>query len=584
VGLWDIASRYGFDPSTISSEWSEALVEAFKAASPETIAQWAKDLGVTSEQFVKDVLYIANAFELTADAIEETRKALEDLIAQIRQNIEDVRATIYKDSTSAGEWAKAEAKRIADRITALTNLGSEEDLLTASELLSQWYSVAKQAVDQEVAARNEASELLIQVADRLESLVDSIDSVIQSITYSVLNTALPTAKAETAKQDWETLRAEVITDSGGVAEGVTVKDIEDFVGFAQTYLGEAQAAYKSSDKYQEIYASVMADLKLVKDTAEADGYEAAILKEATLQRLRTKLFLLEIDTLVDFTRLRESNMRQYMREPKLVRILGEKGSQVYKDAVNTAKKESLLAMQGEEAYRKEYNTIPIEGERFYKDKESGDIQSEKIEGRSFLQILPEYLDPEMDVRYQAAPDLPVSKALDAQRFSEVYQSLVKNQSYDPAKLGAELLRVNGKDADEFKAQGQGESVPSEDVADIQKLVDLASQENEDMMNGTDVLSTPYATSKHTEIHYAFMESPDFVNEKDLTIMSIFTQHVLGEAKAQKQRGEASIANAPVGADGGVAPQGVDPTLKSLLPDQIQGGGEVESLEPPRRNR
>ena len=347
------------------------------------------------------------------------------------------------------------------------------------------------------------------------------------------------------------------------------------------------SAYQEEDRLKEDATKVtgMDDRMQSSSSSSArTATEAAILKEATLQRLRTKLFLLEIDTLVDFTRLRESNMRQYMREPKLVGILGEKGSQVYKDAVNTAKKESLLAMQGEEAYRKEYNTIPIEGERFYKDKESGDIQSEKIEGRSFLQILPEYLDPEMDVRYQAAPDLPVSKALDAQRFSEVYQSLVKNQSYDPAKLGAELLRVNGKDADEFKAQGQGESVPSEDVADIQKLVDLASQENEDMMNGTDVLSTPYATSKHTEIHYAFMESPDFVNEKDLTIMSIFTQHVLGEAKAQKQRGEASIANAPVGADGGVAPQGVDPTLKSLLPDQIQGGGEVESLEPPRRNR
>ena len=348
------------------------------------------------------------------------------------------------------------------------------------------------------------------------------------------------------------------------------------------------SAYQEEDRLKEDATKVtgMDDRMQSSSSSSArTATEAAILKESTLQRIRTKLFLLEIDTLVDFTRLRDSNIRQYMREPKLVRILGEKEGQVYKDAVAAAKREGLLVMQEENAYRKQYPMIPIDGERFYKDKDSQDIKSEKIEGRSYLQILPEYLDPEMDVRYKAAPDLPVSKALEAQNFKDVYDRLRDNPAMDPAKLGAELLRVNGKDPDEFSLQQAGQGAPTEEVADMQKTVDLASQENEDMMKGTEVPPTPYATSKHTALHYAFMESPEFIDDPDLTIMDIFTQHILGEAKAQEQRGEASMANVPLGGApmGGGTGEGVDPTLKALLPDQVQGGGEVPSLEPPRRN-
>lgn len=341
------------------------------------------------------------------------------------------------------------------------------------------------------------------------------------------------------------------------------------------------SAYQEEDRLKEdaVRVTGMDDrMQSSSSTVARTATEAAILKESTLQRLRTKLFLLEIDTLVDFMRLRESNIKQYMKEPMLVRIMGEKGSQEYKDKVEAARRENLLILQDEVAYKKQYLTIPVEGEELYKD-DKGAIKSKKIEGRTYFQAMPEYLDAEMDIKYKASPDLPVSKGLDAQRFVETYDRLIKNEAFDPAKLGEGLLLGAGKDPKDYAVPGAiTDKVDEEVVQDMQATIDLASQENEDMMAGKDIPPTPYATKEHTEIHYAFMESPEFRNEEDLTIMDIFTNHVVGEAKARELRGEASMANARQQEQAQAGPEGVNAEMQAMMPDRVQGGGQVESVD------
>lgn len=144
-----------------------------------------------------------------------------------------------------------------DKFEEATRAGN---YISASEYLNAWYD-----------AQREVATLWESVAENIEALVDNIQQVIDSIKYSTLNVAVPTEKAEEAEKDYAELKA--AAEAGGTEE------IEEFVTFASTYLQLAQDTLKSSDEYQSLYASVMADLVDVQEMAEAGNYDQLIYDE-----------------------------------------------------------------------------------------------------------------------------------------------------------------------------------------------------------------------------------------------------------------------------------------------------------------
>jgi uncharacterized protein YqgV (UPF0045/DUF77 family) len=112
------------------------------------------------------------------------------------------------------------------------------------DLLQEWYTTTSAMVTE------------------MESLVKSIDDIIRSIKYSSLNVKLPIEKFQEARKDYNQLRRTAFST-------MNPDDINEFTGFASTYLQQAQNEYKSSPKYQEIYEGVMNDLERMRQSAES---------------------------------------------------------------------------------------------------------------------------------------------------------------------------------------------------------------------------------------------------------------------------------------------------------------------------
>jgi len=172
---------------------------------------------------------------------------------------------------------------------------------------------------------------------------------------------------------------------------------------------------------------------------------------------------------------------------------------------------------------------------------------------------------------------------------EMYDRLIQNPAVDPWKLAEMLLETNEYDPEDYKMQQQGQQGPQ--GPDLQQLIDLAGEENAEMLVGKKIGATPYASPAHTEIHIEFMNSDRF--QKDVPperkdIIQNFVTHVMGEITAQEARGMMGQGGeggempqgAPGGAPGqpGPAPaanaQGQNTQMAATMPGKAQGGGEM----------
>jgi len=76
------------------------------------------------------------------------------------------------------------------------------------------------------------------------------------LKYSAYNLALPTEQAASAQQDYDKmLAAAKVSAASGEGTGVS-----DYISFVNTYLDKSKEALKSSQAYQDRYATVMADI------------------------------------------------------------------------------------------------------------------------------------------------------------------------------------------------------------------------------------------------------------------------------------------------------------------------------------
>lgn len=331
--------------------------------------------------------------------------------------------------------------------------------------------------------------------------------------------------------------------------------------------------------------------------------EAAILKESTLKRIRLKVRRIEREFLARIAKLRVSNILQYYTQPKMQLIIGEQGSQDFKNQIQDLENKGILVSQqnatgGTDYYKKTYREIRLKDQALVPNAK-GQIQQQPANGYTFFEADPKYFLPERggyDIMYEAGSTLPISKPLMQSKAAELYDRLIQlalgvPNTYDPVKLGDMIIKVNDYNPDDLKTDKT--ATPEDDSqARLQMLINLAQTENNLMMHGKDVPPTPYASPQHTLIHVQFTSSPTFsALKKDDPIVKIFIDHITGEIAAQTDRQNGSMTlpagggtpdpNVPPGPGGAVATptpaatqNGGNKALTDIQPAQIQGGGQV----------
>ena len=272
----------------------------------------------------------------------------------------------------------------------------------------------------------------------------------------------------------------------------------------------------------------------------ATATEAAILKESTLKRLRTKIWLTSRTLLMEQVRLRAANIMQFYRTPKIKQIVGDDSYDLMRKIREVSEENRLLELGGK-YYEAEFRTIRTKNKQLKVD-DNGELKVEDKRGDNFFMVRPELLAPtavSFDFKMSAEPTFPLSKPLLQQKTNEMmssplFQLAISSGYYDFKKAVDKQVEVNDFDPDDFKAQDEGAEKQGQ-LIDPQKMLDMANRENEMMMGGEDLVGTPFATLDHTEIHVAFMQSPPFKENASPELVRRFSRHILEEAIAQQQR-------------------------------------------------
>jgi hypothetical protein len=346
-------------------------------------------------------------------------------------------------------------------------------------------------------------------------------------------------------------------------------------------------------EYSDIALSVFKTLELLSDdkvrvtgmderqqsvAGAGTATEAAILKEATLKRLNMKIWQIKNDTLVDLGKLRVANIMQFYSQPKLQEIVGE-------EAVAKAKQNGVLFTEDGKDFVKQYRTIRLQDQKVGINNVTKQPEVTKAKGATFFEARPEFFMPThggYDITYKATSSTPISKPLEQQKADEMYDRLITNPSVDPWKLAEFLIQSRDKNPDDFKAQNGKQ--PEDQGISLQKMVDLAGIENDEMMRGNAIGPTPYSSPVHTQLHIDFMKSDKFkkeVSPEDTKrIMQLFVNHTQGEITAQQQRGAMGQEGAQPGQEGmppGAGGSGAPPVgMGDVVPDRNMGGGDTDT--------
>jgi hypothetical protein len=278
--------------------------------------------------------------------------------------------------------------------------------------------------------------------------------------------------------------------------------------------------------------------------------QAAIMKESALKRINLKIWMMKKEFLIDFARLRCSNILQYYPQPKLEKIVGEENEQMYKDNIAELTARGLITQDSKgQKYVKQYRTIRLQDQQM-NIGDTGQPEISPSQGFSFFELKPEYYVPSarggFDIKFDASANIDISKPLmqdkELQLFDRLSQiALNVPGSYDIVKLADGVIKSYDKNPADYKVDT---NTQNDGNAFLQNQISLASMENQQMIQGTKVPATPYASAVHTRVHVEFMQSPPFQQSKDPNIDKIFSDHVTGEIMAQQMRGQNAGAQTP----------------------------------------
>jgi len=329
-----------------------------------------------------------------------------------------------------------------------------------------------------------------------------------------------------------------LSDDDLIARPHGVINVEDVDNIKPLEYGDIpQSTFKSLEMLTDDAIRITGqDDRMQSVQSPTTATQAAILKEATLKRLRTKIWLLRNLTLYNVGLLRESNIRQFYSVPKVEKIVGQKGTDNYYSRVRDAYQSGRLQMKNGVPYEQKYKTIRLTGQKLNVTPQGVELQKSKEP--TFFEATPELITPmygSFDVKISPMPSIPVSKPLMQEKISAMFDRLVQfPQIYATDKLGDALLEAHDYDPDEFKPDKPiGEQLSGNLVG---KSLQVAQMENQEIMKGKEVPSTPYAMEPHTEAHIAMINSPEMMQlPPDSPILANLVRHIQGELQAQQQR-------------------------------------------------
>jgi hypothetical protein len=222
-------------------------------------------------------------------------------------------------------------------------------------------------------------------------------------------------------------------------------------------------------------------------------------------------------------------------------------------------------MKGGEAYEQKYKTIRLSGQKLNITKEGVSLQKSKEP--TFFEATPDLISPmygSFDVKISPMPAIPVSKPLMQEKISAMFDRLIQFPDlYAPEKLGDAVLEAHDYDPDEFKPDKPIQEQLSSNL--VGKSLQVAQVENQEMMSGKELPSTPYAMEPHTEAHIAMINSPEMMQlPPDSPILANLVRHIQGELQAQQQR--SGVLQGKPGMAGYKAPSGPSsPTMGDVNP-------------------
>ena len=376
-----------------------------------------------------------------------------------------------------------------------------------------------------------------------------------------------------------------LSDDDLIARPHGVINVEDVDNIKPMEYGDIPAStFKSLDMLTDDAIRITGqDDRMQSVQSPTTATQAAILKEATLKRLRTKLWLLRNMTLYNVGLLRESNIRQFYSVPKVEKIIGQKGTDSYYARVRDAYKSGRLQMRNGQPYEKKYKTIRLSNQKLVIGK--NDISLQKSKEPTFFEATPELITPmygSFDVKVAPMPAIPVSKPLMQEKVSAMFDRLIQlPQVYSPEKLGDALLETHDYDPDEFKPDKPIQEQLSSNL--IGKSLQVAQVENQEILNGKDLPPTPYAMEPHTEAHIAMINSPEMMQlPPDSPILAVLVRHIQGELQAQRQR--AGAMQGVPGMEGYKSPSGPSaPSMGDVNPAMSEppmiGNQQGEAVNP-----
>lgn len=334
-----------------------------------------------------------------------------------------------------------------------------------------------------------------------------------------------------------------------------------------------RSSYLEEDRIKEDAVRVTGvDDRFQSVNTASTATEASILKEATLKRIRLKLWILQRTFLKEVGKLRISNIQQFWSVPQLEKVLGDKNDEKYQATLAQLKAGGKLEMVGNQPYEKKFRQVRVKDLAIEPDLKTGKVITSKSKGFNFFEATPDLLNGNFDVQFSGSPDVPISKPLMLSKFNETLAnpivSLAVQSGYlDPGKLSDKAFELNDQDPDDFHKQQQQDQQQL-----TQNLIELAQIENSKMEQGQPVPPTPYANPGHTEIHMAKLKG---LENPDPQVVQIFTDHIMGELAAQAQRQQAGINpdNASGGQQGQSGPQQV-PGNNAALPAQMNGASPM----------
>ncbi len=331
--------------------------------------------------------------------------------------------------------------------------------------------------------------------------------------------------------------------------------------------------------------------------APSTATEAAILKESTLKRIKMKIRHLQRGFLTEIARLRVQNILQFYSQPKLERIVGEAGTKDFKDQVATLAQQGIIEVHEGVPYKQSYRNIRLDGTKLVSN-ERGQMTQQSVDGFSFFEARPDYFTPisgGFDIKFEAGATLAISKPLQQSKALEMYDRLLplaQLGAYDLVKLGDFLVKVNDYNPSDFKKMDVAQT---QNITDnrVQMLMQLAQQENQNLVQGKTIPphGTPYASPAHTQIHIAFLRSPQMKGAQQ-QMYDMLVAHVTGEMVAiearsggmqppegmqMEQMPQQSMQPMP-GQPQPQPPQGGQPTnaMAQIMPNRIQGGNQVQN--------